>query len=98
MVAVRDGRGQGKTGNPISAYRGYHKGNGRRVDVFPRRRRDARTNRAFVGWTGNTGSWQMGGNVRDRARVRAWNRVPNAGRIGSRRRARGNYAVVKRGI
>ena len=30
--------------------------------------------------------------------VRAWNRVPDAGGIGSGRRARGKYTVVKRGI
>ena len=87
-----------KASDPLSPRRGYYERDGRRVDVSPHSRRHARTNRAFMGWATDSTRGHVGGEVRHRPGVRAWNRVPHSGGAGGGRRARSKDTVVKRGL
>src|SRR5450756_2344619 len=71
VVAIGDVGEQGRAVDPLSARRGYHQGDGRRMDLYPRAGRHARANPARMGWAAGSAGWNVGGDVRYRSGIRA---------------------------
>ncbi|CAA9350627.1 MAG: hypothetical protein AVDCRST_MAG40-2877, partial [uncultured Gemmatimonadaceae bacterium] len=84
LVALGDDGGPSAAGGAFSAHRGYHHGNGRRVDVRARRGRHPRAHPAPVGRPAVAAHRLVRRHRRDRPGVRARDREPHA--RGARRR------------